>query len=326
MSTAPARRPDRRARFAAARRSRPSHRVLGVLAVTAAVVMWGVISVLVKAIDGIGGVGIATFRLWMAAAILVGALTARGRRLDRALLIACLPGGAWFAADLIFYFVALKETSVANASMIGALQPVFLLPLAGRLFDERTSAAVVAFSLVAVSGTVVVVLGGSGVPEWSATGDLLALGATIAWTAYFVVSKRARSHLGALEWFAGVTVVAGLLVLPFALVTGADLSPAGPGAWVQIAIVAFTSGAVGHLLLNWAFPYVPIQLTSLLTLVTPVVAVIGAVAFLDESVNGVQIGGIAVVLLSLGEVVRRQSAEPTEPIAAASPATVAYEE
>ena len=36
----------------------------------------------------------------------------------------CLPGGITFALDLVFFFSALRETSTANATVIGALQPI----------------------------------------------------------------------------------------------------------------------------------------------------------------------------------------------------------
>ena len=48
---------------------------------------------------------------------------------------------------------------------------------------------------VAVAGTAIVVLGGDGGGANSLRGDLLAVGALVAWTAYFVCTKSARQHL-----------------------------------------------------------------------------------------------------------------------------------
>lgn len=293
-------------------------RTAGILATTAAVTIWGAASVLVKSIDGIDGTGISFYRLVFGALILVFAFTVRGGRLTMAMLRTSAPGGIAFGLDIVLFFTALRETSVANATVIGALQPILLAPVGMRLFGERIERRVVVWSVLAVAGTAVVVLGATGLPEWSLYGDLLAVGALGTWTAYFITSKQARRTLGALEYFTGLTIVACALVAPFALVSGADLSPAAGGDWAAILTVTMFSGAFGHVLLNWSHAHVPLQVMSLLTLLVPLVATVGAVLFLDERVASVQWAGMAIVLLALAVVVRESPAgevvEVEEPI------------
>lgn len=279
-------------------------RVRGVAATTVAVVIWGSASVLVKAVDGLGGVGISFWRLVFGAVLLGVVFTARGGRIDRALLVPCIPGGIAFGADIVLFFEALRATSAANATIIGALQPILLLPFASRMFGERASRASIAWSLVAIAGTVLVVAGGSGVDAVSGRGDLLAVGALLSWTAYFVVSKTARQRLDALAYFTGLTIVSTALVVPYAFLVGADLSPAGGDDWSAIVAITVFSGALGHVLLNWSHGRVPLQVMSLLTLLVPIVATTGAMLFLDEDVVAVQWAGMAVVLGALAVVGR----------------------
>lgn len=294
---------------------------LGIVATTVAVVMWGGASVLVKAIDGIDGVGISFYRLLLATIVLGGYFLLAGGRFTGRMLWLCVPGGVAFGLDIVFFFSALRETSTANATVIGALQPILLLPIGVRLFREEVSRAVVGWSFVAVAGTVAVVLGGHGLPQWSPYGDLLAFLALLTWTAYFVASKSARNRLGAVEYFTGLTVVALAVVAPYALVAGADLSPAAADDWLAIAGVTLFSGALGHVLLNWSYPHVPLQVMSLLTLLVPLVATTGAVVFLDEPIDALQWLGMAVVLVALAEVVRRTSRpRPPTPVPAPEPA------
>jgi drug/metabolite transporter (DMT)-like permease len=277
----------------------------GIIATTVAVVIWGSASVLVKSIDGIDGVGISFYRLLFGTVLLCGVFLATGGRFTRRMLWVCVPGGIAFGLDLVFFFSALRETSTANATVIGALQPILLLPIGVRYFGEAVDRRVVLWSFVAVTGTAVVVFGGSGLPQWTPYGDLLACGALLTWTAYFVASKSARSSLGAIEYFTGLTVVALVVIAPYTFVSGADLTPADGSDWAAILAVTAFSGALGHVLLNWAHPHVPLQVMSLLTLLVPLVATTGAVLFLDEPVDGLQWIGMAVVLGALAEVVRR---------------------
>ncbi len=278
---------------------------LGIAATAVAVVIWGSASVLVKSIDGIDGVGISFYRLLFGTVLLSAIFFARGGRYTRSMLWTCVPGGIAFGLDILLFFSALRETSTANATVIGALQPILLLPLGVRLFGEVVDRRVMLWSFVAVAGTGVVVLGGTGLPQWSPRGDLLACGALLTWTAYFVASKTARAGLGAIEYFAGLTVVAFVIVAPFTFAIGADVSPAATSDWLAIVAVTVFSGALGHVLLNWSHPHVPLQVMSLLTLLVPLVATTGAVLFLDEPVDGLQWAGMAVVLCALALVVRR---------------------
>jgi drug/metabolite transporter (DMT)-like permease len=282
----------------------------GIVATSTAVVIWGLSSVLVKAIDGIDGVGISFYRLLMATVFLGAVFLARGRRFTWRMMWLCLPGGVAFGLDILLFFTALRETSIANATVIGALQPILLLPIGVRMFGESVSRSVVGWSFVAVAGTIAVVLGGTGVPQWSPYGDLLAFGALLSWTAYFVASKAARLRLGSVEYFTGLTVVALAVVTPFTFATGADISPAEASDWLALAAITLFSGAIGHVLLNWSYPHVPLQVMSLLTLLVPLFATTGAVVFLDERIDGLQWMGLAVVLGSLAEVVRRTSRPP----------------
>ncbi|WP_436795269.1 DMT family transporter [Actinospongicola halichondriae] len=279
----------------------------GIAATGLAVTIWGAASVLVKSIDGIDGVGISFYRLLFGTVLLSAVYLATGARFSRRMLWLCIPGGIAFGLDILLFFSALRETSTANATVIGALQPILLLPIGIRMFGESVDRRVMAFSFVAVAGTAVVVFGGSGLPQWSPYGDLLATGALCTWTAYFVASKSARKELGALQYFTGLTVVAFVIVTPYTFVSGADVSPGDGSDWMAIIAVTVFSGALGHVLLNWSHGRVPLQVMSLLTLLVPVVATVGAVLFLDEPVDGLQWVGMAVVLAALA-VVARQSA------------------
>jgi drug/metabolite transporter (DMT)-like permease len=114
-----------------------------------------------------------------------------------------------------------------------------------------------------------------------------------------------------LEYLATFLVVATLVVLPVALVAPGPFDPGTEGWWV-VFVVAVLSGGVGHFLMNFAHPHIPLYLASLLTLAVPVMSTTVAVLFLDEGVNGTQILGMAVVLVAVGMVVLRT--ERTEQI------------
>lgn len=294
-------------------------RVLGLAAAASAVVVWGASSVLVKEIDGLNGLVIGFHRMWIGAALTGAAFLISGGRFSWRLLRLSFAGGVAFALDIVLFFSALQETSVANATIIGAMQPVLVLAIAGRMFGERAHLRDLFWAAVAIAGAVIVVAGGPSGGDASLRGDLLAVAALIAWTWYFVASKQARTQLGSFEYLAGLSVVAVVVVTPVVLLSGQSIAVPTATDWMYIVIVAVVNGALGHFLMNWAHAHVPIAVTSLMTLGIPVFATATAAIFIDEPVTLLQIAGMAVVLCALAVVVvhtSRREPEVIEPHAA----------
>lgn len=276
----------------------------GVLATTAAVTLMGVGSVIAKASDVAGPV-MALHRSWLAAVLYVGLFVALGGRISKQALRTAAPGGLIFGVQLGLFFSAIQLTTVANATMLIALQPVAILFFFSKRFGEVVTRREITLSIVALAGVALVVFGSTDSPSWSPRGDLLAMGALGSWTLYFVNSKTARRSLGAVEYQGLSLIFSSLIMLPVAAVFSGTLDP-GPGKWWWVVAMVATPGT-GHLLINWAHARVPITMVSLLTLFSPVVAVAVAALLLDgESVNVVQIAGMAVVLIALAMLVRRQ--------------------
>lgn len=275
---------------------------LGMLGATSAVVVWGASSVLIKGVDGLNGLGIACYRIWLGAAVVTVVFVATGGRLSWRLLRLCLLGGITFTADLVLFFVAVQETSVANATVIGALQPVLVLLVASRLFGERARLAEIGWGAVAVAGTALVVIGGDGGGANSLRGDLFAVGALVAWTGYFVCSKTARQHLSAFEYLTGMAIVAAFVVIPLPLIFSGSLDTTTADGWLTIVYITVINGLLGHFLMAFAHGHVTLLTLSLLTLAIPVIAAATAAIWIDEPLSAVQIGGMVVVLAALGLV------------------------
>ena len=90
------------------------------LALSVAMVAWGVTGVIAKSVD-MGGMALAAYRTTVGAVVLITALLVTGRRITWADVRAAAPGGVFLGLDLVFFFSAVKLTTVANATVIGAL-------------------------------------------------------------------------------------------------------------------------------------------------------------------------------------------------------------
>ncbi len=288
-------------------REQASHQHLGIAAAGIAVAAWGLAGVIAKDID-MGGVAIGAYRFTIYGLVVAAVMSIRRTPLSRRVLRASLAGGLALGLDVAFFFSAIKETTVANATVISALQPVLVSVIAARVFGERIQRRDVALAAVALAGVVVVVLGARGIDEWSLRGDLLAVGALFAWSAYFVFSKLAKDVITANEYTVGAALWCGLFNIPIALAVGQSLAWPSAESWVGLLLLAFGAGLLGHMLMNWSIQQIPLWLGSTFTLLIPVVSAAAAWAFLGEPLTATQIVAIAIVLLALAAVIRNQAA------------------
>jgi drug/metabolite transporter (DMT)-like permease len=110
----------------------------------------------------------------------------------------------------------------------------------------------------------------------------------------------------------GTHIGAAAVVTPVALVHGLHPSDLSTADLARILTLVCTSGVTAHMLINWAHPYVKVSLSSVLVLLTPVVASVAAWVALDESLNGIQLLGGAVTLIAIAAITRTSSAEEVE--------------
>ncbi len=114
--------------------------------------------------------------------------------------------------------------------------------------------------------------------------------------------------VGAVEYVAAVQLAAALVVTPVALVSQQHLGVGSPIDWLWLMTIVCVSGIGGHLLINWAHPYVNVSVSSLMMLGVPVVGSVGAWAVLDESLAPLQVVGGLITLGALAVVVHRSTA------------------
>ncbi len=284
----------------------------GLMGAAIAVTVWGVSGVVAKNID-MGGIAIAAYRFSVYAIVMSVIGWRGGVRLTKRVLSGTLWGGIALGLDVALFFSAVKLTTIVNATMIGAMQPVVVAIVAAKVFGERITRRDLLLGLVALAGVGVVVTGSTGAPEWNLAGDLAAAGALVAWSAYFVANRLAKDKVTSREYTLGSAFYTGIINLPLALVFGQSLANPSAESWLWIILLAFGSGLLGHELMNWSLRRIPLWLGSTFTLLVPVVSSSAAWVFLDEPLNVVQIAAMAVVLGALGLIIAGQSGALKKP-------------
>jgi len=279
----------------------------GLLAAAVAVTAWGASSVIAKVLPQ-GALAIAAYRFMTYFVVISIWRATRRQYLSWDAFKKSIPGGLLLAADVAFFFTAIKLTTVVNATIIGALQPLILTAYGVRFLGERLRRADMILGLVALAGVVVIVLAGSNSGDANIWGDLAAVGALASWSAYFVFAKRADGVVSPTDYTLAAALIVALANAPLALAFGQSLAWPAWSDWLWLIGMALGAGLLGHNMMNWSIVRIPLWLGSTMTLLVPLVSSAIAWIFLDEPLNPTQIIAMVVALAAIGKLVRAQSA------------------
>ena len=283
------------------------HGGMGRLAAATAVTCWSAGNVIVAGFD-LPGLQTGFWRLFLGALVYGTFFYAGGRRITWATVrLVALPA-VTIALEIALFFVALQNTSLANATTIGALQPILLMAVASHRYRERVTGWLVGIAFVAIGGVALVMFGAGGGSGGHLWGDLLAAVSTFFFAAYFVFVKDVRHHLDTFTLQTTSMAIGALVLLPLAAIDAGQVIPPLPSwsQWGWLALLLAVPGT-GHFLMNWAHLHVSLTLTGLLTLAIPVLSAAGGWLVLDQRLTAVQVLGMVVVLSTLVVVVRRDS-------------------
>jgi drug/metabolite transporter (DMT)-like permease len=286
-----------------------------------AVVAWGFGPLIVRAV-GVSTPTVVFWRLWLAQPVMIGAAYLTRGRLSWVLLRDSLVPGVLFGLSIMTGFASFKNTSLANATLIGALQPAVLLLLAPSIFGSRSSRRQRVLTAVAFVGIAVLVLaaGANSGARWQ--GDVYALVNLVIWTAYFIRVKLLRDRgVHAPSLLAAVFLIAACTVTPWALLASDDLMSVSVRGYGWIVVMVLGPGLIGHGSMTWAQRHLDITVASMLTLLSPVLSTMLAWMIYDEQLNALQLVGAAVVVGALAGIMaefRESAPEPVDQVSVAN--------
>lgn len=219
----------------------------------------------------------------------------------------------------LFFFSAMQRMPVAIALLIQYLAPVLLVLLAWARTRRAPSRLVIAGSLVAIAGLVLVVdISGA---SFDLVGTVLALGAAVCVGAYFLIAERAGDDLPPLALASGGLLVGAALmavlcvvgILPFAA-PPVDVVLGGVAVpwWMPMLWVAAFATTLGYAFGVMAVPRVGSRIASFVGLSEVLFALGFAWLLLGEAPAPVQFAGGALILVGV-VLVRLDASSAGEP-------------
>jgi drug/metabolite transporter (DMT)-like permease len=142
-------------------RGERDHEQVALMAAMVAIVAWGFGPLFVRGIHADASV-IVLWRILVALPVAVTVAHLTGGRITWSLVRRAYPTAVCFALSVITAFASFRETTIADATLIPALQPVLVLVVAARVFGERRSTTEIVAAAAAFIGVGAVVAGSTG--------------------------------------------------------------------------------------------------------------------------------------------------------------------
>lgn len=207
--------------------------------------------------------------------------------------------GAFFGADLAVWHQSIAHTSVANATLLANLAPVFVAVALWRLYGERYGMRFWLGLAAALAGAGLLVADSLSINLRNALGDGLAACAAMFYAGYQIVLARVRNRCDTITVMLRTSFVTALLLLPVALALHETLWPQSLRGWAVVLGLALVSHVVGQGLIAYALAELPTAFASVGLLIQPLAAAAFAWLLLGERFGIEQALGGAVVLAGI---------------------------
>lgn len=211
--------------------------------------------------------------------------------------------GLLFGFEISLWGEALSHTTVANATLLSNMTPLFAAAFAWFVFREQPRVGVFWGGAVALAGALALAVGrasaGAGpaaTAEEGWYGDALGFSAAVGYAGYLLIVRHlgGRVSTGAVMLFATAAATAYMLALSLAI--GEPLLPETVRGWavlIGLAVVV-QSGAQG--LIAYGVARLPIAMSTIMLWMQPVTAAVWSWVLFGETLGPLGLAGAALVL------------------------------
>lgn len=194
-------------------------------------------------------------------------------------------------------FVAAYRLPGGLAAVLGSVQPLVVMALAW-VADRRSPAQATLWSaVVGMAGMAVLLLSPQTVFE--PVGIAAALLGAVCMATGMWLTQRWRLDLPVLALTGWQLLIGGLMLAPVAWLADAPLPPLSPSQWIAYAYLSLAGAVLAYALFFRGVVRLPTVAVASLGLLSPLTAVLLGWALLSQSIKGMALAGLVVVLASV---------------------------
>ncbi len=212
---------------------------------------------------------------------------------------ATLLAGLFFAGDLTFWHLAIMNTTIANATLMSCLAPVWVALLSGAFIGEKVGKTVFIGLGLCLLGAACLIGESMSVAPARLWGDIYGVVTSLFFGLYFLAIRVARRSARAGTVTFRSTFITASVLLVIALVSGNAFVPQTATGVAALLALGFISHAGGQGLLAIALGVLSAAFSSLVIFIEALAAAIFAWLVFAEILTLVQAGGGLLILAGI---------------------------
>lgn len=214
--------------------------------------------------------------------------------------------GIFLGCHFACFFLGIRNTSIANATLLGCMAPIFTVFIAifqKRAIDKMTYAGLI----VAIVGGWVVQSGDLSLNSTNLFGDAVALLSALFLAITFVLAEEIRQETDNVIYGRSLFFVASITILFIATIAGDSVLNFKAADMPWFLFLGLVPSILGHNLLNYAVKYITPTAVSSVPLGEPVIASLFGLLLFGEAIPfGALLGG-PVVLIGVYIIINNQT-------------------
>ena len=229
-------------------------------------------------------------------------------RPDRAVLLA----GLFFAGDLIFWHLAILNTTVANATFMACLAPIWVLMFSRAFIGEEVDRTAFVGLALCLAGSAALLGSSLRLAPERLLGDVYGFVTSLFFGLYFLAVRAARRRRGAGALTFSSTAVTAAVLLVAALAMEPRMWPLGLGGVAALLALGILSHCGGQGLLAVALGSLTAAFSSLVIFVEALAAALFGWLVFAEPLSPLQWLGGALIMAGIFTA-RPRGADPAAP-------------
>ena len=207
--------------------------------------------------------------------------------------------GFFFAGDMSLWHFSIHYTTIANATLLANLAPIFVTLFGYVLFKDRFTGLFLAGMGLAILGAVTLMSDSLQLSRQSFIGDILGVITAVFYASYILAVGRLRARLATRVIMFWSTLFCALFLLPLTWLSGEAWLPQSAYGWGVLVGLALSAQVFGQGLIAYALAHLPVAFSSVSLLFQPVIAALAAWVLFGEALGPLQGVGALVVLLGV---------------------------
>ncbi|MBB4567720.1 DMT family transporter [Rhizobium leucaenae] len=201
-----------------------------------------------------------------------------------------------FTGDLLFWHLAIMQTTIANATFFATMAPLWVVIFGWLLLRQRVDRATLVGLLVCLAGGAALVAQSLAFNPSRAVGDALAIITGAFFGLYFLAVGAARPKTNAARVTLELSIITAAILFFVAFFFEPRILPQSISGWCVLLALGLVSHAGGQGLLSVALGRLPTVFSSLVIFLESIAAALFAWFLFSENVTLIQaLGGMVIV-------------------------------